>query len=306
MSAHLRFLRERAAEDSALPTLDVLEQTTRLLVIHAQSVGALRAQHGEEAALEASRDAERLAHEAELALAASLEAETQRINERTRARLRVDESLRRYVEWFVAASISGLALLFLAFRRVQRREREALRRVEWLAHYDVVTGLPNRVLLADRLLQEAARAKRTGERFAVLLFDLDGFKAVNDTWGHPAGDRVLAMAAERGRRSLRASDTLGRLGGDEFLAILPQTGEEGALEAAEKLRVAVSAPYLLEAAAAEVGASIGIAIFGVHGEDPEALQRAADAALYEAKREGKNRARVAAVPQAPAPATARP
>jgi diguanylate cyclase (GGDEF)-like protein len=294
MDADLRFLRERANQDAALPTLDRLDQATRLLMIHAQSVATLRVQRGKEAALDASRDAERLAHEAEVACAESLDAETQRINDRTLARLRVDESLRRYVEWFVAASIAGLAGLFVAFRRVQRREREALRRVEWLAHFDTVTGLPNRALLNDRLAQETARARRTGERFALLLLDLDGFKAVNDTWGHPAGDRVLAMAAERARRALRASDTVGRLGGDEFLALLPQTVEEGALDVAEKLLDAIRAPYMLEGVEAHVGVSIGIAIFGVHGDDDEALQRAADAALYDAKRAGKNRVCMAA------------
>jgi len=293
IDADLRFLRERLAEDAKLPTLDALEQSTRLMMIHAESVPALREQRGQQAALEASGDAERLAREAEVALAASLDAETQRINDRTLARLRVDQSLRRYVEWFVAASIAGLGALAVGFRRVQRREREARRRMEWLAHYDVVTGLPNRALLTDRLAQEAARAARTGETFAVLLFDLDGFKAVNDTWGHAAGDRLLAMAAERGRRSLRAPDTLGRLGGDEFLALLPRTAVDGAADAAEKLRAAISAPYLLETGEAQVGVSIGIAICGVHGTDPEALQKAADAALYDAKREGKNRVRVA-------------
>jgi diguanylate cyclase (GGDEF)-like protein len=125
------------------------------------------------------------------------------------------------------------------------------------------------------------------------LFDLDGFKAVNDTWGHPAGDRLLAMAAERARRSLRASDTLGRLGGDEFLALLPRTGVEGAIDAAEKLRAAIAAPYLIDAGEARVGVSIGIAVSDAHGVDPEALQKAADTALYDAKREGKNRACVA-------------
>jgi diguanylate cyclase (GGDEF)-like protein len=293
IDADLHFLRERLAEDATLPTLDALEQATHLMMIHAESVDTLRRQRGKEAAVEAAGDAERLAREAQAALSVSLDAETQRINDRTLARLRVDESLRRYVEWFVAASIAGLAALFVAFRRVQVRERQALKRVEWLAHYDMVTGLPNRALLADRLGQEAARSKRTGERFAVLLFDLDGFKAVNDTWGHPAGDRVLAMAAERGRRALRASDTLGRLGGDEFLALLPQTSAEGAADAAEKLRSAISAPYRLENAHAHIGVSIGIAISGAHGEDPEALQRAADVALYQAKREGKNRVRLA-------------
>jgi diguanylate cyclase (GGDEF)-like protein len=296
MERDLAFLRERAELDSALPTLAQLEQATRLVAMHAESVPTLRAQRGEQAALEAARESERLADEAELALAASLDAETQRINDRTLARLRVDESLRRYVAWFVVASMAGLAALFVAFRRAQKRERDARRRIEWLAHYDVLTGLPNRALLADRLEQEVARARRTGERFAVLVFDLDGFKAVNDTWGHAAGDRLLALAAERMRRSLRASDTVGRVGGDEFLALLPQTSEEGAVEAAEKLRLAIDAPFHLESGEARVGVSIGIAVHGQHGEDSESLQRAADAALYDAKREGKNRSRVASVP----------
>lgn len=296
MDANLDFLRDRAAQDAALPTLAQLEQATRLLAIHARSVPALRTQRGQQAALDAAREAERLADEAEVALAASLDAETQRINDRTLARLRVDESLRRYVAWFVAASMAGLAALFVAFRRAQQRERAARRRIEWLAHYDVLTGLPNRALLADRLEQEAARARRTGERFAVLVFDLDGFKAVNDTWGHAAGDRLLAMAAERMRRSLRASDTVGRVGGDEFLALLPQTSVDGAQEAAEKLRLAIDAPFLLESGEARVGVSIGIAVHGEHGEDSESLQRAADAALYDAKRDGRNRACVASVP----------
>jgi len=297
MDADLAFLRERASEDAALPTLAQLEQATRLLAMHAQSVASLRKQRGEQAALDAARDAERLADDAQGALTASLDAETQRINDRTLARLAVDNSLRRYVAWFVMASMAGLAALFVAFRRAQRRERDARRRIEWLAHYDVLTGLPNRALLADRLEQETARARRTGERFAVLVFDLDGFKAVNDTWGHTAGDRLLAMAAERMRRSLRASDTVGRVGGDEFLALLPQTSEQGAMEAAEKLRLAIDAPFLLESGEARVGVSIGIAVHGVHGEDSEALQRAADTALYDAKREGKNRACVASAPK---------
>jgi len=296
MDADLAFLRERAAEDAALPTLAQLEQATRLVTIHAQSVPALRAQRGAQAALDAAGETGRIADEAEVALGTSLDAETRRINDRTLARLRVEERLRGYVGWFVAASMGGLAALFVAFRRAQRREREARQRIEWLAHYDVLTGLPNRALLADRLEQEAARARRTGERFAVLVFDLDGFKAVNDTWGHAAGDRLLAMAAERMRRSLRASDTVGRVGGDEFVALLPQTGAEGATEAAEKLRAAIDAPFLLESGEARVGVSIGVAIHGQHGEDSQSLQRAADAALYDAKRNGKNRVCMAAEP----------
>jgi diguanylate cyclase (GGDEF)-like protein len=123
----------------------------------------------------------------------------------------------------------------------------------------------------------------------VLLFDLDGFKPVNDTWGHAAGDRVLAVVADRARKCVRASDTVGRLGGDEFLAILPETSLDGAIGVATKLGAALAEPYVLDNATARLSASIGVALFPDHGGDPEQLQRAADAALYRAKRDGKNR-----------------
>jgi diguanylate cyclase (GGDEF)-like protein len=294
MDTELGFLRKRAADDAVLPTFDALAQATRLLVTHARSIGALRKARGTEAALAVARDTERLAVEANEALERSLAAQTERINERTLARLRVSEGVRAYVKWFVGGSMVALLGLFIAFRRARLREHKALRRVEYLAHFDLVTALPNRALLSDRLNQETARARRNEQRFAVLLFDLDGFKSVNDTWGHAAGDRVLAMAAERARKCMRASDTVGRLGGDEFLAILPETTTEGALGVAEKLREALGAPYALENSIARVGASVGVSLFPDHGDDPESLQRAADAALYAAKREGKNRAKLAA------------
>jgi diguanylate cyclase (GGDEF)-like protein len=170
----------------------------------------------------------------------------------------------------------------------------------------MVTGLPNRALLSDRMAQETARARRGSSHFAVLLFDLDGFKKVNDTWGHAAGDRVLTLVGERARKCMRASDTVGRLGGDEFLAVLPETTLQGALGVAEKLREALYRPYPVDKAGgpekttAQLSASIGVSLFPDHGLDPEALQRAADAALYRAKREGRNRTEVAvALPAQP-------
>ena len=283
----------RTSEEAALPTVEALVGEARLLLVHARSVAVARRKGGAEAAASSVRETERVADEAGANLERSLEALTRQVNERSAARIRVGESLRRYVAWFVAGSIAALAGLFLAFRRAQKREREALRRIEWLAHFDSVTALPNRALLSDRLAQETARGRRGGERFALLLFDLDGFKDVNDTWGHAAGDRVLAMVADRARDSVRASDTLGRLGGDEFMAILPQTAAEGALAVAEKLRACLGEPYGLDAAQARVGVSIGVAIFPAHGDDPESLLRAADGALYRAKREGKGRVCVA-------------
>jgi diguanylate cyclase (GGDEF) domain len=212
---------------------------------------------------------------------------------RTDAQLQLGEGLRRYIAGMLAGSFALLAGLFAAYRRVQKRERHAQQRIEHLAHFDMVTGLPNRALLADRLAQETARARRGSLGFAVLLFDLDGFKSVNDTWGHAAGDRVLTLVGERARKCVRASDTVGRLGGDEFLAILPETSVEGAQGVAAKLGAALAEPYPHESGTAYLSASIGIALFPDSGADPEQLQRAADAALYRAKRDGKNRVAVA-------------
>jgi diguanylate cyclase (GGDEF)-like protein len=291
------------------PGLDVLVDQARLLLVHARSVAPARERGGPTAAAAAMRDTERVAVDASAALERSIIALTDAVNERSSARIRVGVSLRRYVGWFVAGTVVVLGLLFLAFRRAQARERAALRRIEWLAHFDSVTSLPNRALLSDRLAQEVARARRAEQAFAVLLFDLDGFKEVNDTWGHAAGDRVLALVAERARKCMRASDTLGRQGGDEFLAILPETSLEGALSVAEKLRVAISEPYDVASCLAQVGVSVGVGLFPDHGENADALLRAADAALYRAKREGKDRVRVApreteARERAPAPRAA--
>jgi diguanylate cyclase (GGDEF)-like protein len=123
---------------------------------------------------------------------------------------------------------------------------------------------------------------------------------VNDRLGHAAGDRVLAMVAQRARQCVRASDTIGRLGGDEFLAVLPEATQEGAVAVAEKMVRALAEPYVLDKGEARLGASVGVAMYPNHGPDAETVQRAADAALYEAKREGKNRVRAAAATAAPA------
>lgn len=289
----------RASDDASVPSVESLVDQARLLLVHARSVAPAYAK-GPAAAAAAVHETEGVASTASASLERSLEDLTRRVNERSLARIRVGESLRRYVAWFVAGSVAALAGLFLAFRRVQRRERAALRRIEWLAHFDSVTALPNRALLSDRLAQETARARRAGGAFAILLLDLDGFKDVNDTWGHAAGDRVLALVAERARAGVRASDTVGRLGGDEFLAILPETAQAGALAVAEKLRASLSDPYAIESAIARVGVSVGVALFPDHGEEADSLLSAADGALYEAKREGKGRVQMARSP-APRP-----
>jgi diguanylate cyclase (GGDEF)-like protein len=299
LEAELSFLKDRARAEALLPTFEALAPAARLLAEHARSIGAARGVRGPESAAAPAEEAARVAARAIAALEESDAAITKRINERTIAQLQIGEGLRRYVAWLLGGSIAVLVGLFAGYRRVQRRERDAQLRIERLAHFDMVTGLPNRALLGDRLAQEAARSRRNGRPFAVLLFDLDGFKSVNDTWGHAAGDRVLAIVGERVRKCVRSSDTVGRLGGDEFLAILPEATREGALDVAEKLRAALREPYPLDRAQAVLSASVGVSLFPSHGADPETLQRSADAALYAAKREGKDRTVVA---RAPAPA----
>jgi len=297
--AELSQLEKRAAEGAELPGIAALASTSRMLVMHARSVAGMRLARGAEMATLLAQRAESLSNEAAAALDAVLASVTQRINERTERQLEVGDRLRRYIAGLLVVAAAVLGALYAGYRRVQRREREAQRRIEFLAHFDTVTGLPNRALLADRLAQELARARRASQPFAVLLFDLDGFKEVNDTWGHAAGDKVLAMVGERARKGVRASDTVGRLGGDEFLAILPDTGEAGAVGVADKLREALREPYPLEGAgaAARLSASVGVSLHPAHGDDPESLQRAADAALYSAKREGKDKTRVAPAPR---------
>ncbi len=293
VESELAVLARRAQAGSELPLREALSQSTRLLVMHARSVAPMRASAGPTSASALAQQAERLAMEATSAIDRSLEAQGRDISRRTLAQIAVGERLRTYVSVLLVGSIAVLIGLFAGYRRVQQREREAQQRIEHLAHFDVVTGLPNRALLSDRLAQEAARARRASRGFGLLLFDLDGFKEVNDTWGHAAGDRVLAIVAERARKCVRASDTVGRLGGDEFLAILPEASMEGALAVAEKLREALGRPCELGTATAQVGTSIGVSMFPEHGEDAESLQRAADAALYRAKREGKDRVVIA-------------
>jgi len=288
IDAELDYLAQNPAREDQ-PAFDELARSARVLGVNARSVVTARAARGSKGTAEAALRAERIAAEAGAALERVLESQGAGINNRILAQLRVGETLRTYVSWLLAGSALVLVGLYVSYRWSKARERAVAQRIEHLAHYDTVTGLPNRALLADLLEREIARAQRNAREFALLMFDLDGFKQVNDTWGHAAGDRVLAMVAERSRAGVRGSDVVGRLGGDEFLAILPETSREGALQVAEKLRAALSAPYPLGKEVAHVGASIGVSFFGEHGTDAEALQRAADVALYEAKRRGKNR-----------------
>ncbi|MEO5692324.1 MAG: GGDEF domain-containing protein [Usitatibacter sp.] len=287
IDAELDYLAQHPAREDR-PAFGELARSARLLGVNARSVVAAFATRGAEAAVAASQETQEVSLQTANALERTLAAQRAGISERMLAQLRVAEKLRAYVSWLLAGSLFVLVGLFGFYRWAKTRERAAARRIEHLAHYDPMTGLPNRALLTDLLEREVARATRSERGFALVMFDLDGFKLVNDAWGHAAGDKLLAMVADRARDCMRGSDTVGRLGGDEFLAILPEASREGALQVAEKLRAAMSAPYSLGKHTAHLGASVGVSYFGKHGNDAEALQRSADMALYEAKRRGKN------------------
>jgi diguanylate cyclase (GGDEF)-like protein/PAS domain S-box-containing protein len=164
--------------------------------------------------------------------------------------------------------------------------KEAEIRLAHLALHDPLTGLPNRRALAEALEQALARAQRTGMPLAVLALDLDGFKAINDRHGHPAGDATLLEVSDRLRRTIRRSDLVARLGGDEFAVIASElSGPTPVSRLAKRIGAALGAPIVLPDAVAEIAVSIGVAFYPGDGETTEELLSRADAALYAAKRE---------------------
>ncbi|MBS0354402.1 MAG: EAL domain-containing protein [Proteobacteria bacterium] len=161
--------------------------------------------------------------------------------------------------------------------------------LERLAHYDPLTDLPNRTLFHHQLQHDLDRAVRYERQLAVLILDLDGFKTVNDSLGHPVGDCLLQQAAERFKRCLRVEDTVSRLGGDEFAVILGDLGQDtDAVAIVKKILQALQEPFDLDGHAALITASIGIAIAPTDGRTPEELVRNADTAMYGAKEGGRN------------------
>jgi diguanylate cyclase (GGDEF)-like protein/PAS domain S-box-containing protein len=173
-------------------------------------------------------------------------------------------------------------------RDISERKRAA-ERIEHMASHDTLTDLPNRMLVSDRLERALALSKRNGTRLALMFVDLDRFKPVNDTYGHAVGDVLLREAATRLRSSIRASDTVGRIGGDEFVVLLPiiET-EDDALVVAGKLRAALEKPFEIEGLRIGVSCSIGIAIAPDDGCNEIELAKNADMAMYAAKQPGGN------------------
>ncbi len=174
-------------------------------------------------------------------------------------------------------------------KEAEEAARAQERRIEHLAFFDSMTEIPNRALLLDRLGQALAQSERDGTQVAVLFTDLDRFKTINDTLGHPAGDELLRQAASRLRTVLREGDTVARLGGDEFVILLPRCSTaRDATQVAAKALGALSAPYTVSGDELHVTTSLGVSLFPRDGADAETLLKHADIALYQAKDRGRN------------------
>ena len=198
----------------------------------------------------------------------------------------------RVCRWYNSALLSenGADLTVLSLVEDITELVEAEERIRRLAHHDPLTGLPNRLLLQDRLKQALARARRANDSVAVMLVDLDNFKSINDTLGHLRGDELIRLVAARLQGLVRESDTVARLGGDEFAIVQTDLrAAAGAAVLAGKTVAALREPFDLNGRQPLVGASIGIALFPQDGDAPEALFKHADIALYRAKAEGRNR-----------------
>jgi diguanylate cyclase (GGDEF)-like protein/PAS domain S-box-containing protein len=169
-----------------------------------------------------------------------------------------------------------------------REQKAAEQRIQRLAHFDALTALPNRSLLDDRARVALGAARRNGAPLALMFLDLDHFKTVNDSLGHRVGDAVLIELSQRLQGVVRAQDTVSRLGGDEFVLLLPETGVEGAAQVAQKVLAVAQVPFHVDGHELTVTPSIGVALYPRDGPDLEALSRAADAAMYRAKEDGRN------------------
>ena len=185
-----------------------------------------------------------------------------------------------------AGAVLNYVALFTDITPLKKHQDE----LEHIAHYDALTGMPNRVLLADRLQQAMLQSQRRSSALAVAYLDLDGFKPVNDQHGHEVGDQLLVTLSQRMKASLRESDTLARIGGDEFVALLVDIGERRDCELLlSRLLQAAATPVRVDGALLQLSASIGVTLYPQDNADADQLVRHADQAMYLAKQAGKNR-----------------
>ncbi|MDD5296061.1 MAG: CHASE domain-containing protein [Rhodocyclaceae bacterium] len=173
--------------------------------------------------------------------------------------------------------------------RALRLAAEMTEELRHMAQHDPLTGLPNRALFSDRVQRQLADAKRHGGRFAMIFLDLDNFKPINDNYGHAVGDRLLQLVARRLQDSIRASDTVGRIGGDEFVVLMADlSGPDAALGLAEKIREVVRQPLLVDGRELNISCSLGVAVYPDNGTDEMTLTKCADESMYRAKAGGRD------------------
>ena len=197
-----------------------------------------------------------------------------------------------YPKWMKIMAINdehGKVMYYVSISTDSSASKEAEENIRHLAYYDVLTGLPNRTLLHDRIKQQLATAHRDNQSFALLFIDLDRFKYVNDSMGHVVGDQLLQLVASRLQESVREGDTVSRIGGDEFVILLRDTDAEGAAFVAQALLdMLLRQPFEIDGMSIPVHASIGISIYPDNGLDIGTLIKHADVAMYRAKEEGRN------------------
>lgn len=187
-----------------------------------------------------------------------------------------------------AIAIQNAKLYEQAQQEIADRKK-AEKAIKHLANHDALTGLPNRRLFNERIKMEIARSERNQGKFSLMLFDLDQLKGVNDSYGHNIGDMLLQSVAQRLLALLRKTDTVARMGGDEFLLILPDMkSPEDALHTADRILSALSTPFHLEGYQINISTSIGVAFYPDHGEEIDLLLKHADIAMYQSKRKGGN------------------
>jgi diguanylate cyclase (GGDEF)-like protein len=180
----------------------------------------------------------------------------------------------------------NVSILVLTDSTVHRQQEDRL----WmLGHHDSLTALPNRKLFMDRCEQALSLARRRENGAALLWLDLDEFKAVNDSLGHAAGDALLKQVAQRLKNRIRESDTLARIGGDEFAVIMPEVKScDAVVQVANELVASLQVPFYLPQGTAQISASVGVALYPDHAETVEALMQCADMSMYSAKHAGRN------------------
>lgn len=272
--------------------LSALNGAVRILTKAEREIVDTRTQRGFEAAKAlAQQHSGDALHEGVLAnTAAILAAAHQQLDRLEREQMAFGDKVRRLILALISSAAFILIFLYGTLSRLHLEQRAAQERIAHQATHDALTGLYNRAAVVEHLdLRVSDDSTSALGGMAVLLLDLDGFKAVNDTLGHDAGDELLRQVSARLSQALRDSDFLARLGGDEFLVVIPQVSEEeNAARVAEKLIDVIDRPYLLGEHQSRVTTSIGISVFPKDGRGREQLMKCADLALYEAKHAGRN------------------